>query len=203
MKHYATDYLSAWLQTILNGLRPIPVPVIQRTQLYFVILLMLAPIVVFAQTIEPSTINVTGGYKNTGNYQFEWSVGEATSVVTMSNSNIVITTGVLQSFVAFQPELNTIENWLASEIKVYPNPTRDIVEINILHRLSGKNKLELYDMQGKKVMETQFEYYGTGRVERWDLSKFTAGTYILHIIQLNTSTGQPVKKGAFKILKIQ
>lgn len=203
MKHSTTDCLSAWLQTIFKRLIPIPISVIQRMQRFFITLLLLAPIVVFSQTIEPSTINVTGNYKNTGNYQFEWSVGEATSIVTMSNSNIVVTTGVLQSFVAFQPELNTVENWLASEIKVYPNPTRDIVEINILHRLSGKNKLELYDMQGKKVMETTFEYYGTGRIERWDLSKLTTGTYILQIIQLSPVSGRPVKKGAFKILKIQ
>jgi hypothetical protein len=121
----------------------------------------------------------------------------------MTNSNLVITSGVLQSFAASQPVPNTVSTWLPDEIKIYPNPTRDIIEINILHKTAGKIKLEFLDNMGKKVMEKQFEYYGTGSSEKFDLSKLAAGQYFLNIQQLNPVNRRAVKKGAFKILKIQ
>jgi len=156
-----------------------------------------------AQSVSPSTINVTGQSATFDNYQFEWSVGESASIITSSNSNLVITSGVLQSTATAQAAPNTANTFLPGEIKIYPNPTRDIVEINILHRIAGKNKLELFDSRGRKVMEKQFEYNGTGMVEKWDLSKLAAGQYFLSIQLFDPANGGTGKKGAFKIIKIQ
>lgn len=155
-----------------------------------------------AQSISPSIINTTGHSVSSGNFHIEWSVGES-AISTMSNGNLVVTSGVLQPYVANQPQIRNLAGlWLPDEIRVYPNPTRDIIEINILHRFKGKNKLELVDMQGRKVMETQFEYNGAGRIEKWNLSKLVAGEYFLYIQQLSPVTGKTIKRGAFKILKI-
>ena len=171
--------------------------------LYIFTLLMLCTLFSAAQTISPSTLNSTGQSASSGNFRFEWSVGEAAAIVTMSNGNLVVSSGVLQPFVSYQPASNGVSSWQAGEVKVYPNPTKDFIEINLLHHLSGRSKLELFDALGVKVMETQFMYNGNGRIEKWDLSKLAAGTYFLNVIQLSAVTGRPVKKGAFKILKIQ
>jgi hypothetical protein len=156
-----------------------------------------------AQSISPATVNSSGQSATFGNYRFEWSVGEGASTATSANGNIMVTAGVLQPFVSNQPITNNVRHWLPEEVKVYPVPTKDFIEINILHQLTGKSKLELYDAQGRKIMEKAFQYYGTGRIEKWDLSKLAAGEYFLSVIQLSPVTGRPVKTGAFKIQKIQ
>jgi hypothetical protein len=156
-----------------------------------------------AQTITPSTINISGHSASFDNYQFEWSVGESASIITTSNGNLIVSTGVLQSFVANSHSNTAVITWLPYEIKVYPNPTKDFIEINILHNLKGTEKLVLYDVNGRKLMEKQFEYSGSGRIEKWDLSKLAAGSYFLNIIQVNSASGIVIKNGSFKIQKIQ
>ena len=156
-----------------------------------------------AQSVFPCTINISGQSFNSGNYQFEWSVGESASIITLTSSNLVVTSGILQSFVAYQPEHNTATNFLPGEVKIYPNPTKDIIEINMLLALAGKSNLQLYDLQGRKLMERQFDYLGLGSIEKWDLRHLAAGQYLLNLQLVNPVTGKTIKKGAFKIIKIQ
>ena len=58
-------------------------------------------------------------------------------------------------------------------------------------------------MQSKKVMEKQFESFGSGAIEKWDLSKLTSGNYFLHIRLTSPATGATIKQGAFKMYKIK
>jgi len=157
----------------------------------------------FSQSISPATINISGHSSSYGNYQFEWSVGESSSIIAMTSSNLVVTSGVLQSFAAYQPELTNVSTWQPGEIRIYPVPTRDVIEINMLHKMAGKTKIELFDLMGKKVMEKEFEYFGVGAVEKWNLGKVPSGQYFINIQLISTQSGKPIKKGAFKILKIQ
>ena len=159
--------------------------------------------IITAQSVSPGTVNVTGESAVSGNYRFEWSVGEATAITTMGTSNLVVTSGFLQYEVENQPLPNEILPWQPGEIKVYPNPVRDILEINILHSLTGKIQMELYLIDGRKILDKQFDYKGMGAIEQWNLSGLVAGRYILHIQQVSPVTGKAAKKGAFKILKIK
>ncbi|MDP3394025.1 T9SS type A sorting domain-containing protein [Sediminibacterium sp.] len=156
-----------------------------------------------AQSIYPSTINITGQYGNQGNYQFEFSLGESASIVTQSSSTLVVTSGVLQSFTSFASAYNAFPTFLPDEIKIYPNPFKDVLEINFLQTNSGKLKVELFDMQGKKMKELLFFHFGVGRTERWDLSKFPQGSYIVSINQLDGTGKLVIKRGVFKVLKIK
>jgi hypothetical protein len=172
------------------------------TRAYLVIGFSISALFAGAQSIYPSTINVSGSSAASGNYRFEWSIGEATSITTMTSSNLVVTSGILQSSAAYQPIPNGAKYFLPDEIKIYPNPTRDIIEINMLLAIAGKSKLELFDLQGRKLMEKQFEYYGIGGIEKWDLRMLPAGQYVLKVELINPVGGFTIKKGAFKILKI-
>ena len=178
------------------------VTIVQKRAL-FLLGFIIATIFSSAQSISPSTLNIAGGSAGFANYQIEWSVGESTSITTMAGSNLIVTSGVLQSFVANQPEINATGMWLPNEIRVYPVPTKDFIEINILHKYTGINKLELVDAQGRNVMSKQFQYHGIGRIEKWDLSKLPSGEYYLYIVQLSPVTLKPIKKGSFKIQKIK
>jgi hypothetical protein len=155
-----------------------------------------------AQLASPGTVNVSGESASFDNYRFEWSLGESVAITTMENSNLLVTNGFLQFNVQNQPAANLVKSFLSDEIRVYPNPVKNILEINILHANRGKHQIELLDANGLKVKEVQLDYTGMGAIEKWNLSGLTAGQYFLNIRQMDAVTGRLMKSGAFKILKV-
>jgi len=154
------------------------------------------------QAAYPSTINVAGQFSTVGNYALEWSVGESAAITTMNNNDLLVTNGLLQYNVENQTEVNLIASFLPNEIRIYPNPVKNILYINILHANKGKHQIELLDVIGAKLKQVQLYYYGMGALESWNLGGLPAGQYILNIRQTHPVTGRLVKKGAYKILKI-
>ena len=120
----------------------------------------------------------------------------------MDNDNLIVTNGLLQYSVENQPEANLIETFLTNEIRVYPNPVKNILDINILHANKGRHQLELLNAIGDKIKEVQLDYNGMGALQKWNLGGLPAGQYILNIRQTQPVNGKLVKKGSFKILKI-
>lgn len=155
-----------------------------------------------AQLASPGTVNVSGESASFDNYRFEWSLGESVAITTMENSNLLVTNGFLQFNVQNQPLANLVNSFLPDEIRVYPNPVQNILDINILHANRGKHQIELLDANGLKVKEVQLDYTGMGAIEKWNLSGLTAGQYFLNIRQMDAVTGRLMKSGAFKILKV-
>jgi hypothetical protein len=155
-----------------------------------------------AQAPAPYAVNIAGNQVSASKYNFEWSVGESAAITTMENSNLLVTNGLLQYYVENQPEINLIASFLPDEIRVYPNPVKNILDINILQANKGKHQIELLDGKGVKIKEVQLNYTGMGALENWNLSGLPAGQYILNIRQTDAVTGRLVKKGAFKILKV-
>ena len=155
-----------------------------------------------AQTTAPYAVNIAGNQVSVANYNFEWSVGESAAITTMGNSNLLVTNGLLQYNVENQPETNLIASFLPNEIRVYPNPVKNILDINILHANKGKHQIELLDAKGIKIKDVQLVYNGMGALESWNLSGLPTGQYILNIRQMHSVNGRLVKKGAYKILKV-
>jgi hypothetical protein len=155
-----------------------------------------------AQTTAPYAVNIAGNQVSVANYNFEWSVGESAAITTMDNSNLLVTNGLLQYNVENQPETNLIASFLPNEIRVYPNPVKNILDINILHANKGKHQIELLDAKGIKIKDVQLVYNGMGALEKWNLSGLPTGQYILNIRQMHSVNGRLVKKGAYKILKV-
>lgn len=155
-----------------------------------------------AQLASPGTVNVSGESAAKGNYRFEWSLGESVAITTMSNSNLLVTNGFLQFNVQNQPAANLVKSFLPDEIRVYPNPVKDILEINIRLANEGPLKIELLDAHGNELMPGLLNYTGMGAIEKWNISLFPAGQYFLYILQKDAVTGKLMKSGAFKILKV-
>ena len=120
----------------------------------------------------------------------------------MENTNLLVTNGLLQYDVENKGETNLASTFLPSDIRVYPNPVKNILDINILHAAKGIHQIELLDAKGTKLKEIQIKYYGMGAIESWDLSLLNSGQYFLNIRQTDEVTGKLIKKGAFKIVKI-
>jgi hypothetical protein len=168
----------------------------------FIILLVLLGLFSSAQSLYPYTINSAGNQVTRDKYSIEWSVGESTAINIMDNSDLfVFTNGLLQFNVENQTETNSVASFLPNEIRVYPNPVRNELIINILHASKGNDQIELFDEKGTKLKEVLIKYNGMGAIENWNLSGLTAGQYFLNIRQTHPLTGKLIKKGAFKILK--
>ena len=184
---------------------------ISRTfiRLFFIFIFSHFTHLVLGQKIFTSTINTTGEAKKLSQldprfagFTFEWNVGESAAVTSMQNDPLLFTNGLLQYRFEQQLENSRVATFLADEVKVGPNPLKDIVEINMLHGLKGKLIIELVDNKGNKLKNVQLQYNGIGLFEKWNLSGLTAGQYLLSISQLDPITGRLVKSGAYQIVKM-
>ena len=66
-----------------------------------------------------------------------------------------------------------------SEIKVFPNPTQEVIN---LQSASPISKLTVYSMDGKKISVNE------GHIETLNISKFNSGLYILEIVSNNKTS---------------
>jgi hypothetical protein len=174
-----------------------------KKQLTILVLFLLVGKISFSQIAAPYAINIAGNQITKGNYAIEWSVGESAAINIMDNNDLyVFTNGLLQYNVENQTEINKIASFLPNEIRVYPNPVRNELSINILHASKGNHQIELLDGKGTKLKEKIIKYNGMGALENWNLSGLKAGQYFLNIRQTDGVTGKLIKKGAFKIVKI-
>ena len=155
-----------------------------------------------AQLSAPYAINIAGNQVTKGNYSVEWSVGESAAINIMDNSDLYLfTNGLLQYSVQNQTENNLVASFLTNEIRMYPNPVKNELYINILHASKGNDMIELLDEKGTKLKEKIVVYNGMGALEIWNLSGLKAGQYFVNIRHTHPVTGRLIKKGAFKIFK--
>lgn len=85
------------------------------------------------------------------------------------------------------------EQPLAEEfsINVYPNPVRDVLNVNIEH--SEQSLIYLFDLNGKLIVSANTNQ----SVFTYDMSTLSRGTYILKVIQLENH-----KSKEFKVIKV-
>lgn len=161
-----------------------------------------------AQSITPHVINSSGGtYKvPSQNYYLDWSVAEMTLVNTMSHPAphhglYVITNGYLQPDKKEEGDdkREQTSNFTANEIKVYPNPAVNHVEVKFYAGPSGHVRLTLFNVSGLIVYTKLISLYGKGSIERIPLANLTAGTYMLNVQMEDGANG---KQGSFKIVKM-
>lgn len=158
----------------------------------------------FAQSISPAILNATGGTYIFNYYRVEWSFGESLAINTMTdaNSNIFVTNGLLQPNTHNPATVNNNTAWDRDEIRILPNPTQNVIEIDFFSKQKGKVIMNLFDESGRYVGTRQFDYFGNGSIQKWDLSQFASGMYLLNI-QLQPTGTSVAKKGSFKVIKIK
>lgn len=148
-----------------------------------------------------STFNSTGNSFSNGYLNIEWSVGELALIHSMQSSGgeAMITNGLLQPKILLTSG-NTNFNFSNDEIRIFPNPTPDKVEINFLTNQQGVMKVDVIDVSGKIVLSRKVINYGIGNIEVFDLRSFAPATYFFRI-DLIPAYGSVPKKGFYKIVK--
>lgn len=175
----------------------------RKVQLLFLTVGIFFSLGAYSQSVTPAILNATGGTSFFTFYRFEWSFGEAMAIETMGpSSNLIVTNGVLQPGTHNPATINNTSAWDRDEIKILPNPTQNVLEIDFFSKQRGKVTLNLIDESGRFLAQRQFDYFGTGRIERWSLDKYPSGAYFLNI-SLDPTGTSVAKKGTYKVIKIK
>jgi len=94
-----------------------------------------------------------------------------------------------------QPSVIANETSAFSINKVYPNPVKDFVTVELQSEVSGTIQVSLFNILGTEVKkwETQLLYNGEQKI-KLDLSPIKTGVYILKINKQGLVRTQVVKK---------
>lgn len=162
-----------------------------------------------AQLLQPSTLNATGGnYVQRGsttikNFSFMWSVGESTLIETFTtpNGSLIITQGVLQPVTAFDLQTAAIRGWTKEELKVYPVPVADFLQVDLFINDTGKVLIQVFDLQGRVLATREFLYNTLPVNNKINFIPYANGTYLLKLSLFNN--GALKKTSVFKIIKLR
>lgn len=144
------------------------------------------------QTVTPVVMSNQGGYSSLSGGSISWSVGEPVSESYTAPNNIT-TMGF------HQPELAILtlvaEQGANQNILVFPNPVKDVLNVNFTGLNSGNYKVELVDDLGKLIYKEETEINSTNQTYKLKVNEVAAGNYFLRV------EGKEFNK-AIKIVKV-
>ena len=147
----------------------------------------------YAQSIAPQSVNSGGTKMSQANGALSFTVGELVVLSqTDSQGNTLgggFTAGATLTTVSIQETDAAV-----LDIKVYPNPTSELVNIQINHSIIDQVLVTISDLQGKKVYNGK--YAGISNVIGINTAAYATGTYILSLKNTNNQ-----ELGTYKIIK--
>ncbi len=151
-----------------------------------------------AQSVGPSTINATGGQVTIGSNEFEWSVGEMALVNTFTGTGIIVTQGVLQPADVALGVPVTSE--MAKELRVFPNPATDYVNVQYTSSVNGTLFCKLFDVVGNEISNREIIVANGQTAGQIDIRSLAAASYMLEVT-IVPDQGSP-EVAAYKIQKL-
>ena len=151
-----------------------------------------APVALFSYTLNGGVLTLTNNSLNASNYSWDFGNGITsnatdTSITYTSPGSYSITLlatdncGVSDTLIQVIQVLGLVD--LASQaVTVYPNPTTGVIFIQLMDKGLMGEKMSLFDIAGRKVMEKII----TQENESIDLSSFKSGIYLLNILGEST-----------------
>lgn len=135
-----------------------------------------------AQTIQPSTINASGGNAVIAAVTIEWNVAESIVATMESSSGVSITSGQLQP----AQQIIATDEWIRGDIRIFPVPTRAWVNLQSDEPIE---QVRIFDSTGQLVLD---DHYYQKNIQL-NISTCAAGIY--HII-LSKANGQIIFKSS-------
>ena len=162
-------------------------------KLLFSCILLIIPLLCFSQTNTPEVIVSTGGQFANTHAQISWTLGDfQTTTYTNTDQNLILTQGFLQSKFDIADVIN-IEESNDIKIKVFPNPVKNILNIQIQSKENQDIRWELITQSGK-IIETSHSYNQNNDCQI-NFSSFENGIYF---IRTYTKDGSYLK--VFKVV---
>lgn len=171
---------------------------------HFTILMIFGFLSVQGQNNRQAIINTSGGSFQHGYFQFEWSVGEAALIDHMEekSKNLVLTNGFIQPYILFPGNHYPTREFHLNEVRVFPNPAIDFVELNISTNQTGQLVLRLFNTGGQLLYSKVVQGTGVDIIERISLKRLPKGNYSIQL-ELLPDPGSIAKKSGYKLIKIQ
>jgi hypothetical protein len=147
----------------------------------------------YAQSIAPQSVNSGGTKMTQANGSLSFTVGELVVLSqTDSDGNTLgggFTAGATLTTASIQETDAAV-----LDVKVYPNPTTELVNIQINYSSIDQVVVTITDLQGKEVYSGK--YAGISNVIGVNTASYATGTYILALKNLNNQV-----LGTYKIIK--
>ena len=135
------------------------------------------------------SVNASGGDANGAGGTVAYSVGQVV-YTTNGSPQGNIAQGVQHAYEIYAVSTEEIGSDLF--VLVYPNPTPDVLTVQIDGISSEKISIEIVDLQGKRLRNEQV----TESITQMDMSGLPSSTYFIHIV------GQQQQKiKTFKVIK--
>jgi hypothetical protein len=154
---------------------------------------MLMGIISYAQSIAPQSINSSGTKMTQAIGSLSFTVGELVVLSqTDSDGNTLgggFTAGATLTTLSIQETDAAV-----LDVKVYPNPTTELLNIQINHSTIDQVVVTITDLQGKEVYNGK--YAGISNVIGINTASYATGTYMLSLKNL---TNQVL--GTYQIIK--
>lgn len=145
-----------------------------------------------AQSSSPEIVSSAGETYQGSSMQIDWTLGEL-AITTIQNSSQQITQGFHQPYYTITSVSELPQE--IGEIKVYPNPTSDRIEMKLNFDQSRTVNIQLIDLSGKLIWTG--EQIGSQIEEMKNIENLTSGTYFLNFLIDGNKYSQ-----TFKIQKI-
>ncbi|MFZ4753837.1 MAG: T9SS type A sorting domain-containing protein [Chitinophagaceae bacterium] len=157
----------------------------------------------FSSLYAQNTLNVSGNSAKINGMTFDYSIGEMTLVSTEHQSNFIITQGLLQpnqSASGQSTSPSDLNQW-QNLVKVYPNPSDNLVYAEWQADKTADCSYQLFDATGKVVLKGNYQQVSGNNKIRLELQSLAAGTYYLMLTGLVAEDAQ--EQFSFKIQKVK
>mgnify|MGYP000976033121 CR=1 FL=1 len=135
-----------------------------------------------------NTLNVSSHSATINGATFDYSIGEMTLVSTERNANLIVTQGLLQpnySRIATQAQPVNTQIASSDKIKVYPNPTENILNVESFENAEAEISYQLFDATGKVILNRLIMSQAGSNKLTLDLKNYASGSYYLMIRKPN------------------
>lgn len=153
------------------------------------------------QSIWPSTLNATGGSGIIGGNVYDYSIGEIALVNTFTTASIIVTQGLLQTDLHDGTNAVAATSKVVSQLQVFPNPSKALVNVQFNAACSGKMNLALRDITGRLILQQKVDVLPGSNLQQVDISSLAAAIYMLEVAI--TPAEGIAETSSYKIQKLQ
>ena len=140
---------------------------------YSILVFLLFSISSYSQTISKQVISPGGSTYENGNNKLSYTAGEVVvGAMTDEDGSYQLGNGYYPSLDL--STLNTESTELKLHVKVFPNPTKEVVYIT--HPTENLFEVKITDVSGKQILQTAYQNLQPLRIQN-----LTTGTYFVRV----------------------
>jgi len=155
---------------------------------YFILVFLLFSISSYSQTISKQVMGPAGQNFENGNNKLSYTAGEVVvGAMTDEDGSYQLGNGYYPSLDL--STLNTESAELKLQVKVFPNPTKEVIYIT--HPTENLFEVKVTDVSGKQILQTAYQ-----TLQPLSIQNLTTGTYFITV-----TTKDSKQTNTYKIIK--